>query len=143
MAIVLFDTNIIIDLLSGVPEAMAEVGDDYESRVISTITWMEVACGLPPEKVSEFRVMLLMSDIDVVQTTESIMIRAAAIRKASFVSGKKALPDCIIRATAEVDGRIVVTRNPKDFGGEGPLVRVPYNYDATTKVASNIRASIA
>ena len=37
------------------------------------------------------------------------------------------LPGCIIRATAEIHGRLIVTRNPDDFGGvTNPLVRVPY-----------------
>jgi hypothetical protein len=47
------------------------------------------------------------------------------------------LLDCIIRATAEASGRLVITRNPADFGGEGPLVRVPY--EIVNGVAVNIK----
>lgn len=40
-----------------------------------------------------------------------------------------AYKDAIISSLSwidEVSHRILVTRNPKDFGGEGPMVRVPY-----------------
>ena len=94
---------------------------------------MEVACGLSPERIADFRMQLLLLDIDVVQTSEQIMMRAAAIRMASnairkttAAKTKKVLPDCIIQATAEIEGRIVITRNAKDFGGPGPFVHVPY-----------------
>ena len=140
MAIVLFDTNIIIDHLNGIPEATAEIAADYHSRIISTITWMEVACKLSPAKISDFRVMLLLADIGVVQTTEAIMVRSAALRGATIGNRpRKGLPDCIIHATAEVEGRIVITRNPKDFGGEGLFVRVPYDFDDATRTTFNVR----
>lgn len=37
----LFDTNILIDYLRGIPEARSEL-HLYEYRAISIITWMEV-----------------------------------------------------------------------------------------------------
>jgi predicted nucleic acid-binding protein len=58
---------------------------------------------------------------------DDIMLRATEIRRASLARPPKiSLPDCVIRATAEASGRIVVTRNPADFGGIGQMVRVPY-----------------
>ncbi|MBI2848608.1 MAG: hypothetical protein HYX88_00545 [Chloroflexi bacterium] len=39
--IAVFDTNIVIDALNGLPEADAEYGH-YERVLISRITWMEV-----------------------------------------------------------------------------------------------------
>lgn len=114
--------------MNRVPEAIMEVVAEYDSRIISAISWMEVACQLTPQQIAHFRLQLLMADIDVVQTTEAIMISAAAIRKHSLATNtKKVLPDCIIRATAEVEGRVIITRNAKDFGGPGPFVRVPYD----------------
>ncbi|MPQ56274.1 PIN domain-containing protein [Duganella sp. FT27W] len=143
MAIVLFDTNIIIDMLDGVPEALEVVaGGEYESKIISSINWMEVACQMTPERIADFRIKLLRLDIDVVQTSEQIMVRAAAIRRASTKENtKKTLPDCIIRATAEVENRIVITRNARDFGGPGPFVHVPYILEHG--VVSNVRPPLA
>ena len=66
------------------------------------------------------------------------MERAAVIRGRSLKAPPKLpLLDCIIRATAEAHGRVVITRNPGDFGGEGPMVRVPYQI--VNGVAVNIR----
>ena len=42
--IAVFDTNIVIDALNGLPEADAEYGR-YERVLISRITWMEVLIG--------------------------------------------------------------------------------------------------
>jgi len=39
---------------------------------------------------------------------------------------KVKLPDAIILATAELEGRLLVTRNTKDFPSDDPGVRVPY-----------------
>ena len=36
------------------------------------------------------------------------------------------LPDAIIFATADVEGRLLVTRNTRDFSPDDPGVRVPY-----------------
>lgn len=70
---------------------------------------------------------------------------AAAVERAATLRGhsithppKYSLPDCIVRATAEAEGRLIITRNPADFGGEGPRVRVPY--DIVAGVAVNIKA---
>jgi predicted nucleic acid-binding protein len=43
----LFDTNILIDFLRGVPAARDELGR-YADKAISVVTWMEVMVGAPP-----------------------------------------------------------------------------------------------
>jgi hypothetical protein len=73
-------------------------------------------------------------------TVPSISARYVLNGDSSLTPPKIKLPDCIIRATAESQGRIIVTRNPYDFGGEGPKVRVPYELDEG--VAVNIRAPL-
>lgn len=76
---------------------------------------------------AQFDVLLAGAGIRIVHMNDKIMVRAAAIRANSIANPPKiALPDCIIWATAEVSDRIIVTRNPADFGGVGPMVRVPY-----------------
>lgn len=132
MVTALFDTNILIDHMDGIKEASAELSA-YPTAVISVINWMEVACDLTPEEVAEFNDLLRDSDIRVVQTSESIMVRGARLRGHT----RKKLPDCVIRATAHSFGCLVVTRNPSDSGGEGPMVRVPY--DLVGGKAVNVR----
>ncbi|MET0322642.1 MAG: PIN domain-containing protein [Duganella sp.] len=136
MVTALFDTNILIDYMDGVEAALDELVG-YPAAVISVINWMEVACELTPMEIAEFNDLLQESDIDILQTSQVIMVRAAQLRG----STKKKLPDCIIRATAETFGCLVVTRNPSDFGGERPMVRVPY--DLVGGKAVNVRPPVA
>ncbi|HEX7985612.1 MAG TPA: PIN domain-containing protein [Duganella sp.] len=129
MAIVLFDTNIFIDHFNQHHEATEELLN-YVDSVISSITWIEVACRFSEPDKREFAHLLLASGIRVVHISDEIMFRAASIRGESIVNKPKiSLPDCIIRATAEVEGRVIITRNPKDYGGEGPMIRVPYKLE--------------
>ncbi|MXO72051.1 PIN domain-containing protein [Alteraurantiacibacter buctensis] len=115
-----FDTNIVIDMLHNRPAAWAEVR--AVSRAwISRMTWIEVMSGAPDNlaaETEEFLRLFAMSEID-----EEIGRRAAALRHQ-----RKSLksPDAIILASAQVSGRILVTRNTKDFPAEMPGIRVPY-----------------
>jgi predicted nucleic acid-binding protein len=126
MAIVLFDTNILIDHFAGHMAATLELAN-YDDAIISSLSWIEVACKLSLSQQVEFDTLLADAGVKIVHIDDAIMVRAAAIRRQSLAGPPKvALPDCIIRATAEVAGRTIVTRNPGDFGGIGPMVRVPY-----------------
>ncbi|MFS2007189.1 PIN domain-containing protein [Duganella sp. CT11-25] len=97
---------------------------------MSAINWIEVTCALTPAGIVQFDQDLADAGIVVLQTTPDIMRRASEIRSGrNLLAGTKTpkLPDCIIWATAEIEGRTIVTRNPDDFGGNtNPLVRVPY-----------------
>lgn len=122
MAIALFDSNILIDHTLGIKEATVELAG-YDDAAISAICWMETACLLTPQQIAKFDQDLADAGIVIQQTTPEIMRRAARLRTQT----KKKLPDCIIWATAEIQGRLIVTRNPNDFGGiANPLVRLPY-----------------
>lgn len=122
MALALFDTNILIDHLAGIWEATEELAA-YDDGAISTISWMEVACKLTSPQLMLFCSDLSRAGIKIIQTTPGIMRRAAMLRGAS---GRK-LPDCIIMATAELQDRIIITRDVLDFDNNGcARVRVPY-----------------
>lgn len=126
MAIVLFDTNILIDYFAGHSAAIIELAS-FDSAIISSLTWIEVACKLTFAQQAQFDALLADAGIKIVHLNDDIMLRATAIRRNSIANPPKiSLPDCVIRATAEASGRIVVTGNPADFGGPGPMVRVPY-----------------
>jgi len=116
----LFDTNIVIDALNGLPEADAEYLR-YDRVLISLITWMEVLIGEPEDdsRVRDF----LRTYFEVVPVDFAIAERAIQIRRQYR---RIRLPDAIIWATAQVSDAILVTRNTKDFdpGWEG--IRVPY-----------------
>ncbi|MDB5962869.1 MAG: VapC toxin family domain ribonuclease [Massilia sp.] len=122
MAIVLFDTNILIDHMLGIRQATIELGS-YEDAAISAISWMEVACKLTPLQIAVFDAGLADAGIVVIQTTPFIMRGAARLRGRTA----KKLPDCIILATAQAQERVVVTRDAIDFGAaSGAQVRIPY-----------------
>ena len=118
----LFDTNILIDYLNGIPAAKTEL-DRYtgkDDKAISVITWMEVLVGTTPETDNATRGFLAgfhSLPIDALVASRSVEIRK---------SHKIKLPDAIVWATAQVHDRILVTRNTKDFAADEPGVRVPY-----------------
>ncbi|MGB7654615.1 MAG: type II toxin-antitoxin system VapC family toxin [Novosphingobium sp.] len=122
-----FDTNIVIDMLHNRPAAWAEVRNVTRAW-ISRMTWIEVMSGVPDSaavETEEFLRLFAMSEID-----EEIARRAAALRHQ-----RKSLksPDAIILASAQVSGRILVTRNTKDFPALMPGIRVPYTVQQKAK----------
>jgi predicted nucleic acid-binding protein len=131
MAIVLFDSNILIDNFNGYAAAALELLA-YEDAIISSIVWMEVACIMDDAQRTAFDTLLDAAEIRIVHPNDGIMRLAATIRGNSLaehragIGRKLNLPDCIIRATAEVEERLIVTRNPADFGADRLNVRVPY-----------------
>ncbi|MFV3306110.1 type II toxin-antitoxin system VapC family toxin [Pseudomonas sp. NY15181] len=115
----LFDTNILIDYLNGYGQARDELAL-YSDRAISIISWMEVMIGVSPDTEAATRAFL--SSFTVLALDERIAERAVEVRQRLRVK----LPDAIIKATAEVEGRLLVTRNIKDFAESEPGVRLPY-----------------
>lgn len=66
---------------------------------------------------------LILGRFRVLQVTNEIAVAAAVFRRE-----RQALeiPDAVILATARVSGRLLVTRNIKDFSPDEPGVVVPY-----------------
>ena len=116
---VLFNTNILIDYLSGVPQARLEV-ERYSKRAISIITWMEVMAGTTEEDEQQIRGFLLT--FSVLPVTPEVAERAVDLRRQRKIK----LPDAIIQATAQVEDRLLITRNTRDFPGRDADIRVPY-----------------
>lgn len=115
----LFDTNVLIDFLSAVPQARDELGR-YPDKGISIITWMEVLAGAPNGLEAPTR--LFLDGFDLYPLDATIAEAAVALRKTRRIK----LPDAVIQATAEVHGLLLVTRNTKDFPDGSPGIRVPY-----------------
>ena len=119
-----FDSNIIIDVLAGFDKARAEIdrATDFDSRAwISRVVWIEVMSK--GEGDSLRRAEILLSGFGVDEVDAEIGKRAAALRRER--RSLKAM-DAIILATAQTRGRVLVTRNTKDFPAEMPGIRVPY-----------------
>lgn len=119
-----FDTNIIIDALAGYDPARAEIdrATDYDARAwISRAVWIEVMSKGEGEGLR--RAEALLSGFGVDELDSEIATRAAALRRER--PRLKAM-DAIILATALTRGRVLVTRNTKDFPAEMPGIRVPY-----------------
>ena len=119
-----FDANIVIDALAGYPPARAEIqrAVSHGSRPwISRMAWIEVlskghdAIG---REASAFLSHFGLDEID-----EEIAQRAAALRRDR---PRLKSPDAIILATAQIRGRVLVTRNIKNFPAAMPAIRVPY-----------------
>jgi predicted nucleic acid-binding protein len=119
----LFDTNVLIDYLGGVPQARTEL-NRYDNPAISIVTWMEVMIGGPDERQDETRAFL--ARFEIIGLNEDIAEGAVALRRLHRMK----LPDAIIWATARRRGRLLVTRNTKDFPAGDPGVRAPYTLRA-------------
>jgi predicted nucleic acid-binding protein len=134
MGLALFDSNILIDALNGVDQALIEIRY-FQHIAISSITWMElIAKPLADEALGQisFKEMqaarTFIAAFSVIHTDDYLMAEAASIRAASLLRPPKIqLPDAIIQATANVTGRLLVTRNKKDFRGNN--LRFPYDLE--------------
>ena len=116
----LFDTNILIDYLNGIPAAQEELAR-YENTQISAITWMEVMVGTDPEE--EAIVRRFLARFKQIPITAQVAERAVALRR----QHRMRLPDAIIWASAKCEESILVSRNSKDFPQTAPDVRIPYS----------------
>jgi predicted nucleic acid-binding protein len=115
-----FDSSILIDALNDVKPAQAELSR-YTRRFISRMTWIEVMAGALPD--DGLRAEGFMGHFTVIELNEEIARRAAALRSERK---RLKLTDSIILASAQVSGRILVTRNIKDFPAAMLGIRIPY-----------------
>ncbi len=120
MSEAVFDSSILIDALNDVGSAHAEL-KRYNRRYISRLTWVEVVTGALPDDGD--RAEGFLSYFTIIEVNEEIGRRAALLR-----SDRKHLKtvDAIILASAQLSGRILITRNTKDFPAAMPGIRIPY-----------------
>ena len=115
-----FDSNILIDALNGHERAHAEL-ERVDELWMSRVTWIEVMSRVDDATVGRTRSLLSAFMID--ELDEAIAARAAALRNERR---SLKLPDAVILVSAQIRGRILVTRNTKDFPATMPGIRVPY-----------------
>jgi predicted nucleic acid-binding protein len=120
MSLASFDSNILIDALNGDERAQREL-ERVDESWISRVTWIEVMSRVDEATVGPTRSLLSACKVD--ELDAEIAQRAALLRNERR---SLKLPDAVILASAQVRGRILVTRNIKDFPINMPGIRVPY-----------------
>ena len=115
-----FDTNILIDYLTGLEEAQEEI-ERYARRGISVVTWMELQIGSRNEVEADV-IDLFLREFRVIEISRQVARRAIEIRRRTKVR----LPDAIIWATAQLESAPLITRNTKDFPEQDATIRHPY-----------------
>ncbi len=119
-----FDSNIIVDALAGYDMAKIEIRRAVEQhgRVwTSRMVWVDVLSKGTATMLR--RAETLLSGFEIDEIDAGIARTAASLRRQR---PRLKSPDAIILATAQLRGRILVTRNTKDFPAEMPGIRAPY-----------------
>ena len=117
-----FDSNILIYALNGDPVAHAEIAR-VDRPWISRVTWIEVLSKERGATLANIKRFLGGFSIDEV---DAHIAEHAAARRSERPRLK--LPDSVVLASAQVNHRILVTNNTKDFPANMPGVRVPRNF---------------
>ena len=115
----LLDSNVIIDALNGIEDAVREVLSDPEA-VVSVVAWVEVLAGYRDGADAAARELL--KTLTVADLSPAVLEETVSIRRATRLK----LPDAIILATARVHGLTLSTRNTRDLDRNDPSVRIPY-----------------
>jgi len=119
-----FDTPIVLDVLAGhgparseLQRAMSQGGRPWVSRM----TWAEILSQATPDCLREVEAFLAGFSID--EVDEEIATRASSLRRER---PQLNLLDATVLATALTRGRVLITRNAKDFPAAMPGIRIPY-----------------
>ena len=118
------DANILIDSLLEHDPARLEIlriANSGARMWVSRMAWIEVLSKGNDAVVRD--VMVFLSRFGLDEIDDEISHRAAALRRER---PRLKSPNAIILATAQIRGRVLVTRNTKDFPAEMPGIRVPY-----------------
>jgi predicted nucleic acid-binding protein len=120
MSEAMFDTDILDDALRGHGAAAGELAA-CARRYVSRISWIELMAQALPDDGD--RIERFLRHFNIVELSEDIARRAALLR-----SQRSALPlaSAIIFASAQLSGRILVTRNARDFPPNMLGIRIPY-----------------
>ena len=118
------DANIVIDALLNHEPAhreLSRIADSGARMWLSRMAWIEILSKGNETAVREVLMFLTQFGLD--EIDDEISHRATALRRER---ARLKSPDAIILATAQLRGRVLVTRNIKDFPAEMPGIRVPY-----------------
>lgn len=122
-----FDANILVDALWDHPPAHEEIrrASARGARIwISRMAWIEVLSKGSEATLREALRFLGRFSID--EIDEDTALRAASLRRER---PRLKSPDALILASAQVRGRVLITRNTRDFPEQMPGIRVPYRLE--------------
>ena len=122
-----FDANILIDALWDHPPAHAEIrraGGSGARIWVSRMAWIEVLSKGSEATLRE--AMRFLGRFSVDEVDEETALRAASLRRDR---PRLKSPDALILASAQVRGRVLITRNTRDFPAQMPGIRVPYSLE--------------
>ena len=121
-----FDTGIVLDILAGhmparseLDRALSQGGRPWVSR----LTWAEILSQATPACLRDVEAFMAGFSID--EVDEEIASRAASLRRERPELG---LLDATVLATAMTRGRVLITRNTRDFPAAMPGIRIPYTF---------------
>ncbi len=120
----LFDTGILLDALRGHPAAQGEL-EQCKRRYVSRVSWIEIMAQALPDDGD--RIERFLRHFNVVELTDEIARRGALL-----MSQRRAFPlsAAIVLASAQLSGRILVTRNAQIFPANMLGIRIPYKLQA-------------
>lgn len=113
----LFDSTFVIDLLDGLPEAVArhraifETGDE---PFVNEVVVCEVRAGLRPKDVPNL--VGILEPVEFIQPGPGSALTAGEWRRQAHERGRRlSLPDALVASAASAVDAAVLTRNVKDF----------------------------
>ena len=119
-----FDANILIDALLDHRPAQDEIRRAVTSGArlwLSRMAWIEVMSKGNDAALREALRFLGRFGLD--EIDDETAARAALLRRER---PRLKSPDAIILASAQIRGRVLITRNVRDFPASMPGIRVPY-----------------
>lgn len=120
----LLDTDVVIDYLRELPQAVAYLESRSEPLLLSSITVAELFAGVREgEEISALEAVLMAFEI--VPVSEEIARRGGLLRRDFGKSHNTGLADALIAATAEQRQARLVTGNRKHFPMASDVI-VPY-----------------
>jgi predicted nucleic acid-binding protein len=119
----MFDTGILADALRGHGPAEAELMA-CARRYVSRISWIELMAQALPDDGD--RIERFLRHFNIVELSDEIGRRAALL-----LSERRAFPlaSAIVLASAQLTGRILVTRNAQIFPANMLGIRIPYKVE--------------
>lgn len=121
----LFDTDVLIDYLCGVQEAVAYLESRQETLLVSAVTVAELYAGVR-EGQERTALGAFVGAFEALPLDQAIAEKGGLLRRDYGKSHGTGLADALIAATAELQRATLVTRNRKHF----PMlkhVQVPYD----------------
>lgn len=117
-----FDSDFLLDFLAGL-EAARDIPEEYERRLISIISFIEVLTGAVGE-AEDAIARSVLDGYELIPVSPEIAARAISLRRARR---RLRTRDAVVWATAQtIADCVLVTRNTKDFPPGDPSIRVPY-----------------